>query len=99
MKGGNEATLDVCNGSSDAFVYDQSFIAVQAMQYPDCVYPLLDPFTKEPYGIAVRAGQPDLLTWVNTFLDSYLISDAYNDSYTKWFVDSAWLKEVDMPAP
>jgi len=43
--------------SSDAFVYDQSFIAVQAMQYPDCVFPLLEPFTKEPYGVAVRAGQ------------------------------------------
>lgn len=99
MKGGNEATLDVCNGSSDAFVYDQSFIAVQAMQYTQCVFPLLDPFTKEPYGIAVRAGQPDLLIWVNTFLDSYLQSDAYNESYNRWFVDSAWLKEVDMPAP
>jgi polar amino acid transport system substrate-binding protein len=97
MKGGNEATLDVCNGSSDAFVYDQSFIAVQAMQYPQCVFPILEPFTKEPYGVAVRAGQPDLLQWVNTFLDSYLISDAYSDSYSKWFVDSAWLKEVDMP--
>jgi polar amino acid transport system substrate-binding protein len=99
MKGGNEATLDVCNGSSDAFVYDQSFIAVQAMQYPDCVFPLLDPFTKEPYGVAVRAGQPDLLIWVNTFLDTYLQSDLYTDSYNKWFVDSAWLKEVDMPTP
>lgn len=99
MKGGNEATLDVCNGSSDAFVYDQSFIAVQAMQYTQCVFPLLDPFTKEPYGIAVRAGQPDLLIWVNTFLDTYLQSDAYKESYNKWFVDSAWLQEVDMPAP
>jgi polar amino acid transport system substrate-binding protein len=99
MKGGNEATLDVCNGSSDAFVYDQSFIAVQAMQYTQCVYPILEPFTKEPYGVAVRAGQYDLLTWVNTFLDSYLQSDAYQDSYNKWFVDSAWLNEVDMPAP
>jgi polar amino acid transport system substrate-binding protein len=99
MKGGNEATLDVCNGSSDAFVYDQSFIAVQAMQYPQCVFPLLEPFTKEPYGVAVRAGQPDLLQWVNTFLDSYLNSDAYTDSYNKWFVDSAWLQEVDMPTP
>ncbi len=99
MKGGNEATLDVCNGSSDAFVYDQSFIAVQAMQYTQCVFPILEPFTKEPYGIPVRAGQYDLLQWVNTFLDSYLTSDAYKDSYNKWFVDSAWLKEVDMPAP
>jgi polar amino acid transport system substrate-binding protein len=99
MKGGNEATLDVCNGSSDAFVYDQSFIAVQAMQYPDCVFPLLEPFTKEPYGVAVRAGQPDLLQWVNTFLDSYLQSDLYTDSYNKWFVDATWLEEVDMPAP
>lgn len=97
MKGGNEATLDVCNGSSDAFVYDQSFIAIQAMQYPDCVYPLLDPFTSENYGIPVRAGQADLLQWVNTFLDTYVNSDAYKDSYNKWFVDSAWLKEVDMP--
>jgi len=60
MKGGNEATLDVCNGSSDAFVYDQSFIAVQAMQYPDCVFPLLEPFTKEPLrrGSARRAARP-----------------------------------------
>jgi polar amino acid transport system substrate-binding protein len=99
MKGGNEATLDVCNGSSDAFVYDQSFIAVQAMQYTKCVYPILEPFTKEPYGVAVRGGQNDLLQWVNTFLDSYLESDGYKDSYNKWFTDSAWLKEVDMPAP
>lgn len=99
MKGGNEATLDVCNGSSDAFVYDQSFIAVQAMQYPNCVYPLLEPFTKEPYGIAVRGGQYDLLQWTNTFLDTYLPSDTYTTSYNKWFVDSAWLKEVDMPKP
>jgi polar amino acid transport system substrate-binding protein len=96
MKGGNEATLDVCNGSSDAFVYDQSFIAIQAMQYPKCVYPILEPFTKEPYGIAVRAGENDLLQWVNTFLDSYLMS-SYDDSYKHWFVDSAWLNDVDMP--
>jgi polar amino acid transport system substrate-binding protein len=98
MKGGNEATLDVCNGSSDAFVYDQPFIAIQAMQYKKCVYPLLDPFTTENFGIPVRAGQTDLLQWVNTFLDSYINSDTYKDSYTKWFVDSAWLQQVDMPA-
>jgi polar amino acid transport system substrate-binding protein len=96
MKGGNEATLDVRNGTSDAFVYDQSFIAVQAMMYPDEIYPILEPFTKEPYGIAVRAGQADLLQWVNTFLYSYMITDAYSDSYNKWFVDSAWLKEVNI---
>lgn len=97
MKGGNEATLDVCNGTSDAFVYDQSFIAVQAMQFSKCVFPLLDPFTKEPYGVAVRGGQYDLVQWVNTFLDSYLQSDANTESYNKWFVDSTWLKEVDIP--
>jgi len=98
MKGGNEATMDVCNGNSDAFVYDQPLIAIQAMQYTQCVFPLLEPFTAENFGIAVRAGQYDLLQWVNTFLDSYVDSDAYKDSYNKWFVDSAWLQEVDMPS-
>ncbi len=98
MKGGNEATLDVCNGSSDAFVYDQPLIAIQAMQYKKCVFPLLEPFTAENFGVPVRAGQSDLLQWVNTFLDSYVDSDAYKDSYNKWFVDSAWLQQVDMPA-
>jgi polar amino acid transport system substrate-binding protein len=97
MKGGNEATLDVCNGSSDAFVYDQPLIAIQAMQYKDCVYSLLEPFTAEKFGIPVRAGQADLLQWLNTFLDSYLNSDAYKASYTKWFEDGAWMKEVNMP--
>ena len=97
MKGGNEATLDVCNGNSDAFVYDQPLIAVQAMQHKNCVFPLLEPFTTENFGIPVRAGQYDLLQWVNTFLDSYVNSDAYKDSYNKWFVESAWLQEVEMP--
>jgi polar amino acid transport system substrate-binding protein len=97
MKGGNEATLDVCNGTSDAFVYDQPFIAIQAMQYTDCVYPLLNPFTSEKFGVAVRAGQTDLLQWVNTYLDSYLDSDAYNDSFNRWFEDPKWLETVEMP--
>jgi polar amino acid transport system substrate-binding protein len=97
MKGGNEATLDVCNGTSDAFVYDQPFIAIQAMQYPDCVYPLLEPFTSEKFGVAVRAGQTDLLQWVNTYLDSYLESDTYQDSFNRWFEDPKWLETVEMP--
>ncbi len=97
MKGGNEATLDVCNGTSDAFIYDQPFLAIQAMQYKECVYALLDPFTTENFGIAVRAGQSDLLQWVNTYLDSYLKSDAYNESFDRWFVDSTWLDSVDVP--
>lgn len=97
MKGGNEATLDVCNGTSDAFVYDQSLIAIQAIQYKRCVYALLDPFTSEKYGIPVRGGQYDLLQWVNTYLDAYLDSDAYKASYNKWFVEGTWLEEVDMP--
>jgi len=97
MKGGNEATLDVCNGTSDAFVYDQPFIAIQAMQYTDCVYPLLDPFTAENFGVAVRAGQTDLLQWVNTYLESYLGSDKYDASFNRWFEDPTWLETVEMP--
>lgn len=94
MKGGNEATLDVCNGTSDAFVYDQSFIAVQALLHDDCVYPLLEPFTSEKYGVAIRAGETDLVQWTNTFLDTYVDSDAYNVSYQYWFEEGAWLEEV-----
>jgi polar amino acid transport system substrate-binding protein len=94
MKGGNEATLDVCNGNSDAFVYDQSLIAVQAQLHKDCVYALLEPFTSEKYGIPVRAGEADLLQWTNTFLDSYVNSDAYNESYQRWFEEGEWLKDV-----
>ena len=96
MKGGNEATLDVCNGNSDAFVYDQSLIAVQALLHQDCVYGLLDPFTSEKYGVPVRAGQYDLLQWVNTFLDTYVDSDAYHASYSRWFEQGDWLKEVNV---
>lgn len=94
MKGGNEATLDVCNGNSDAFVYDQSLIAVQAQLHKDCVYGLLEPFTSEKYGIPIRAGEADLLQWTNTFLDSYVDSDAYNESYRRWFEEGEWLKDV-----
>lgn len=96
MKGGNEATLDVCNGNSDAFVYDQSLIAVQSQLHKECVYGLLEPFTSEKYGIPVRAGEADLLQWTNTFLDTYVDSDAYKASYSRWFEEGEWLKEVNV---
>jgi putative glutamine transport system substrate-binding protein len=43
-----------------------------------------DIFTDEPYGIAVKKGEAELLQAVNDFLKEYNASGEYDKLYEKW---------------
>lgn len=60
--------LEVAQGRADAFVYDQFSIAKHARAYPDTTRAILEPFTHEPYAIATRQGEADLLRYIDQFL-------------------------------
>lgn len=43
-----------------------------------------EPFTDEPYGIAVKKGNEDLLTEINAVLEELKSSGKYDEIYEKW---------------
>lgn len=59
---------EVVNGRADAFIYDQLSIAKHAKEFPDATRAILQPFTYEPFCIAMRKGDFDLWNWMEMFV-------------------------------
>jgi polar amino acid transport system substrate-binding protein len=60
--------LEVAQGKADAFVYDQVSVARHAREHAGKVRAILEPFTREPYAIAMRQGEADLARFIDMFL-------------------------------
>lgn len=89
-----DAALEVKNGRADAFIYDLPYLAVYANQYPEGVYMLPEPFTKEDLGWAIKKGDPDFLNWLDHFIVAIKNDGTYEVLYNRWFNSTAWLKNV-----
>ncbi|MBY8882966.1 glutamate ABC transporter substrate-binding protein [Streptomyces sp. PLK6-54] len=71
-------------GLADAVFTDNALAAGQAAQDPE-VRLVGRPVTQEPYGVAMKLGEPDLVRKVNSVLDAYRAGGA----------GSAWMKSYD----
>lgn len=89
-----DAALEVKNGRADAFVYDLPYLAVYANQYPQGVFMLPEPFTKEGLGWAIKKGDPDFLNWLDNFIVAIKNDGTYDVLHNRWFNSTAWLKNV-----
>ncbi|MGH8541800.1 MAG: transporter substrate-binding domain-containing protein [Stenotrophobium sp.] len=89
-----DAAMEVRNGRADAFVYDLPFNAIYAVQNPQNLVLLKEPFTHEPLGWAVKKGDPDFLNWLNNFLAQIKSDGTYDALYGKWFESTAWMQNV-----
>lgn len=89
-----DATLEVVNGKADAVIYDMPYLAIYAAENPGKVEALLEPFTYEPLGIAVRQGDVDVINFINNFLAQIKGDGSYDRLYNKWFKSDAWLSQV-----
>jgi len=89
------AAQEARNGRADAFIYDLPFNTVYFAQNPDSLVFLREPFTKEPLGWAVRKGDPDIINWLNNFLEEIKNDGTYDVLYQRWFEGSAWLKNLN----
>lgn len=89
-----DAVMEVVNGKADAMVYDMPFVSIYAAQNADKVEAIIEPFTYEPLGIAVRQGDPDMLNFVNNFLSQAKQDGSYDRLYKKWFESDTWLSQV-----
>ena len=89
-----DAALEVVNGKADAMIYDMPFISIYAAQTKGKTEALLEPFTYEPLGWAVKQGDPDMLNFLNNFLRQIKGDGSYDRIYDKWFKSDAWLSQV-----
>lgn len=89
-----DAALEVRSGRVDAMIYDLPFNAIYALQNPDAIVHLKEPFTKEPLGWAVRKGDPDFLNWLDHFLEQVRNDGSYDALYAKWFESTAWMANI-----
>ncbi len=90
-----EGVMEVVNGKIDAFIYDLPFNVVAFSQKgAGKVFHIDKPFTSEPLAWAVRKGDPDFLNFLNNFMNQVKIDGTYDKIYNKWFIDDAWMKEL-----
>ncbi|MBZ4658451.1 MAG: extracellular solute-binding protein family 3 [Desulfacinum sp.] len=78
---------EVVTGRADAFFYDQISIAKHHKQNPDSTIALLEPFTYEPFAIAIRKGDADFLQWLNLFLETIKADGRYDEIFQKHLGD------------
>lgn len=89
-----DAALEVINGKADAMIYDMPFVSIYAAQNSTKVAAIIEPFTYEPLGWAVKQGDPDMVNFLNNFLRQVKGDGTYDRVYSKWFKSDAWLKQV-----
>jgi polar amino acid transport system substrate-binding protein len=90
-----EAATAVADGEVDAFVYDSPYHAVFfAMQGPENLVFLDEPFTTESLAWAIRKNDPDFLNWLNGFLREIKEDGRYDRIYNRWFKRTDWFSHV-----
>ena len=82
----SEAVLAVKGGRADAYVHDDIVILSLAKENPD-LKAVGKPFVPRPYGIAVRKGDTEFITWVNAELAQMRKDGTYDRLWKKYFAD------------
>ncbi|HEY8474567.1 MAG TPA: glutamate ABC transporter substrate-binding protein [Natronosporangium sp.] len=73
-------------GQVDAISTDDSILAGLAAQDPTTKV-VGEPFSEEPYGIAVRSSERDLVRYVNAVLEQLRSDGTWTDIYNRWLAD------------
>lgn len=80
----NTAVLEVAQGKSDAFIYDQMSTLQNWQKHPETTRPLLQAFKTEQWAIAVRKGNEQLRTQVNEFLKEFRAKGGFDELGDRW---------------
>ena len=81
--------LEVAQGKSDVFLYDQMSIYRSQMEYPDTTIAILEPFQKEsePWAMAVKLDNEELADDINKFITEYKEKGGFDDLANKYLAD------------
>lgn len=83
----DEAALEVSEGRAQAFIVDKALVMTYAKKYPDTTFSIMNPFTYEPIAMGIRKGDPDLLNWINNFIEIISGDGRLTLLEQKWMLD------------
>lgn len=85
----------VIQGKADAMVADYPICVVSIFRHPEEEFvSILTPFTHEPLGIALPAGDPHFANWTENFLGILKETGKLENLKRRWFEDGSWLSEI-----
>jgi polar amino acid transport system substrate-binding protein len=91
----DEAVKMVIDGEVHAMIADYPICVVSVFRYPEAgLLSVVTPLTYEPIGIAVPAGDPLLVNWLENFMAGLENSGMFDELKLKWFARGSWLKKL-----
>jgi polar amino acid transport system substrate-binding protein len=91
----DEAVEMVLEDRAHALLADYPVCVVSLFRYPDRgLISMITPLTYEPIGIAVPAGDPLLLNWLENFFEALDGSGRLEELEERWLEDAAWMKQL-----
>jgi polar amino acid transport system substrate-binding protein len=91
----NEGVQMVINGQADGMIADFPICVVAAYRNQGSgLVPVVAPLTYEPIGIAVPKGDPQLLNWLENFVNSIEKAGYMKDLAAKWFDKPTWVPQM-----
>jgi polar amino acid transport system substrate-binding protein len=85
-----QAYQELLNGNVHAVVGSLPMPAYQAIKYPDKLFAITEPFTKELIGIAVRKGDFDTINYLNNWIATVGEEGWLQDRHNYWFNTRDW---------
>lgn len=80
----NDAIMDVLNGSVDAILNDKPVLLEYMAKHANSIKIVGDVIQNQPYGIAVKKGNKELLEKINAGLNNLKKSGEYDKLLSKW---------------
>lgn len=91
-----QAYQELRNGKVHAVVGSAPRPAYEAVDYSDTLFmPIQGTFTKEPIGFALRKGDPDTLTFFNSWITIVSLEGWLDERHSYWFGTKDWADQVE----
>jgi polar amino acid transport system substrate-binding protein len=85
----------VIDGEVHAMIADYPICVISVFRYPEAgLLSVVTPLTYEPIGIAVPAGDPLLVNWLENFMAGLENIGMLDELKKKWFARGSWLKKL-----
>ncbi|MEE4113648.1 MAG: transporter substrate-binding domain-containing protein [Desulfobacteraceae bacterium] len=92
----DQAVDMVLSNQVDALVADYHVCVLSLLRHPnEGLVSLITPFTYEPLGIAMPAGDSQIVNWTTNFLNTMRQSDELIKLKLKWIEDPSWLSDLN----
>ena len=86
---------ELLNGRIHAVVASAPTPAFQAVKFPEKLFAINEPLSKELIGFAVRKGDPDTLNYFNNWILQMQAQGFLQDRHDYWFTTRDWVDQIN----